>query len=182
MSSNRTYLITGANRGKTYSTSISSDLAAAYDIPGLGKGLLATYLSRPKNTVIAGVRDPNHATAKVLSDLPRGHSSTLIVIKIGSASTTDAAAAVKLLESTHNIKSLDAVIANAGILCSFAKVADVPVAAVQEHISVNGIGPFVLFQATLLLLERSTRPLFVGIGPQFGSIGGMDLRPYPLFA
>ncbi|KAL2000898.1 hypothetical protein VTN02DRAFT_2486 [Thermoascus thermophilus] len=161
MASNTVVLITGVNRG-------------------LGKGLLETYLARPRHTVIGAVRDPSAATATALHDLPKGPSSSLILVKIDSASETDAHAAVTELQSAHGIRSLDLVIANAGILKEFPRVEAVQPAAMLEHYQVNVVAPVLLFQATLpLLLQSSAAPKFVAIGSSAGSIGGMELRPYP---
>ncbi|MCJ1396574.1 hypothetical protein MMC18_009465 [Xylographa bjoerkii] len=159
----RTYLITGANRG-------------------IGKGLVMTYLSRPSTIVIAGVRDPLSASSKALHELPVGHGSKVIVVKIDSSSETDAATAMKKLQSVHNINRLDVVIANAGIAGHLKTVAEQTVAELQEHITVNAIGPLVLFKAVYPLLKASAEPKFVVVGSPMGSIGGMESRPYPALA
>ncbi|KAL6716010.1 hypothetical protein ACLMJK_006972 [Lecanora helva] len=157
--SSYTVLVTGANRG-------------------IGLGLVETYLSRPSTIVVAGVRDPNHASSQKLSSLPKGPSSKLIVAKIDSKSSTDPAAAVNTIKS-QGITSLDLVIANAGICTGMTPVATADPALVMEHIEVNGFGPLYLFQATLPLMQKSKGAKFVGIGSPLGSIGGQDQRPYP---
>lgn len=182
MSSNTVVLITGVNRGKYPSGSLFLLTMRADDsllFEGLGKGLLETYLARPNHTVIGAVRDPSAATATSLHDLPKGPSSTLIIVKIDSTSETDAHAAVKELESAHGIRSLDLVIANAGILKGFPRVEAVQPSDMKEHYQVNVIAPVLLFQATLPLLQKSTMPKFVTIGSSAGSIGGMEQRPFP---
>ena len=150
--------------------------------PGLGKGLLAIYLSRPSTTVIAAVRDPSSASAKFLHNLSAGHGSKVIVVKIDSSSESDAATAIKELQSVHNVDRLDVVIANAGIAEHLKLVAEQTIAEVQEHIAVNALGPFLLFQAVYPLLKRSAEPKFVVLGSPMGSIGGMETRPYPSLA
>lgn len=147
---------------------------------GIGKGLVATYISRPNSIVIAGVRDPNAASSKALSDLPRSQSSSVIVVKIDSGSTTDAAAAIKLLQSEHSITHLDVVIANAGISDSYQPPATVSIDEMKTLINVNAIGSLILFQAVLPLLQKSPKPKFVAVSSPLGSIGGMELRPYPM--
>lgn len=149
---------------------------------GIGKGLVETYLSRPNHTLIAGVRDPNHPSSIILNDLPKGPGSSVVVVKIDSSTESDAAAAVKLLQSTYNITKVDVVIANAGIVKSYKSVATVSVAEVQEHIAVNAIGPLVLFQAVHPLLQNSARPKFVVVSSLGGSIGSMERVPLPLVA
>ena len=157
---------------------LNADGDPAYS-SGIGQALAAAYLSRPHSTVIAAVRDPSHSTSKALSALPKDPSSTLIIVKIDSAAEADPAAAIKYLQSTHNITSLDVVIANAGICRDLPRVVEAKGASMQEHLLVNVIGPVRLFQAVLPLLEKSKMPKFVAMGSSGGSIGGMELRPFP---
>ena len=151
---------------------------------GIGHGLVATYLRRPSTTVIAAVRDPHHPTSRALSALPTGADSQLIVIQIDSKSTTDPTTAMATLRSTHAITHLDTVIANAGIAADYSPVATVSLAAVSEHMTVNGIGPLLLFQAVLPLLQKAKNGpgKFVGVGSATGSIGGMERVPVPVAA
>lgn len=143
---------------------------------------METYLLRPNCTVIAGVRDPDNESSKTLSSLPKDQSSKLIVVKIDSNSTQDAAAAVKQLHLEHSITSLDVVIANAGVSGSYQPPATVPIEEVKHLLDVNFIGSLVLFQATLPLLQKSTKPIFATISSPLGSVGGMEERPYPLIS
>ncbi len=180
MSSTTTILITGANRGQKANHRFPvppSTTATNVVVLGIGHALLATYLARPRTTVIAGVRDPNHATSRELLSLPKGSSSRLIVVKIDSASETDAAAAVRQLQSTHNITNLELVIANAGIAQRHSTVADTKPAEFLEHVAVNVGGPVLLFQAVLPLLHKGSK--FVTMSSSAGSIGGIELRPVP---
>ncbi|KAL8658843.1 MAG: hypothetical protein Q9202_007408 [Teloschistes flavicans] len=158
-------LITGANRG-------------------IGAGLVDVYLSRPNTIVVAGVRDPNHPTSKKLSSVSGHPSSKIIVVKIDSKSNSDPAKAIESIQSSHGIEKLDLVIANAGICTDYSSVADVDPGVFTEHVIVNGIGPLYLFQAVLPLLQKGGQGCakFVGIGSPMGSIGGQDLRPYPMTA
>lgn len=145
-------------------------------MPGLGLGLLKAYLSRPNTTVIAAVRDPASALS-LLKSLPKGEGSTLIIVKIDSSSHTDALTAIEEITTVHNIKTLDVVIANAGINHTFGPVATLPTAAIEEHFNVNAIGPLLLFQASFPLLNKGSK--FIGMSSALGTIGGMELRPFP---
>ncbi|MCJ1473080.1 hypothetical protein MMC13_001730 [Lambiella insularis] len=165
-STHTTILITGANRG-------------------IGKGLLTRYLSHPHTTAIACVRSPSHPTALALHDLPTGPSSRLLVVKLDSSSPTDATAAVHTLKTEHHVSQLDIVVANAGIsnLTAIKPVAEQSLAEVQEHLAVNGVGSFLLFQAVYPLLKEAARPKFVVVGSPLGCIAGMEARAaYPTFA
>lgn len=134
--------------------------------------------------VIGAVRDPLNPLSKSLLDLPAAEGSKAIVVKIDSASETDPFEAVKSLQVDYGVTKLDVVIANAGILKNFPQVKDVRPAEMKEHFDVNVVGPVVLFQAVLPLLEAATKdgaspPKFITIGSSAGSIGGMELRPFP---
>lgn len=156
-------------------------ISCVYQNPGIGLGLVETYLSRPSTTVIAAVRDPNHPTSQKLSSVPKDSSSRLIIAKIDNKCENDPANAVASIKD-QGVTTLDLVIANAGIGNEYAPVATCDPAAVKEHIVVNGLGPLFLFQATLPLLRRSERAKFVGIGSPVGSTGGMEMRPFPATA
>ena len=142
--------------------------------------MVEAYLSQPDNVVIAAVRDPTDSTSKSLHHLPKGSSSSLIVVKISSTSESDAADAVKELETDHNIKALDIVIANAGISKVFPRVEDAQTPDLLEHYHVNVVGTVIFFRAILPLLKNSKRtPKFIAMGSAAGSIGGQDAAPVP---
>lgn len=112
-----TVLITGANRG-------------------IGHGLLTRFLNTPNHTVIAAVRNPDDATVKDLSKLPKAAGSKLVVIKIDASIWEDAAKAIATL-SASGIDTIDIVIANAGITKVFPTVPEVKQKDLQEHIETN---------------------------------------------
>lgn len=47
----------------------------------------------------------------------------------------------------------------------------------RDHLEVNAVAPLVLFQQTLPLLRKSSKPIFVGISTPGASIGDMDHIP-----
>lgn len=149
-------LITGANRG-------------------IGKGLLESYLARPNHTIIAGNRDPSHPTSKALLDLPTAKGTSLIIVKIDSTSPTDAADAVKQLES-KGIDRFDIIIANSGIALVFPKIQEVKVEDIQKHVDTNIYGWIRLYQATLPLLKKSQNPLWVTVGSSSAFLTVRSLR------
>ena len=130
---------------------------------GLGRGLLERYLLKPNHTVIAGNRKPDDATSKSLFDLPKAEGSSLLVVKIDSASSTDAAVAVTKLQS-QGIDHLDIVIANAGIGTVWPKVSEAKVEDIRYHMEINVYGMIWLYQATLPLLKKSESPVWMTMG------------------
>ncbi|TVY58406.1 Norsolorinic acid ketoreductase [Lachnellula cervina] len=141
LSSIQTVLITGANRG-------------------IGKGIVAVYLSKSDVTVIAAVRDLESISTRALSSLPKAKNSSLITVKIDSSLEQDAIAAVRILESEHSINKVDVVIANAGTSASLGPVASITTAQVLNNVT----------------------PKFVVLGSQAGSIGAMEKAPAPMAA
>ena len=73
---------------------------------------------------------------------------------------------------------LEFVISSAGIAKLNALV-DLPIAELQEHITVNSIGPLLLFKAVVPLLKKSSQPRFVLIGAAAGSVSMMETFPFP---
>ncbi|KAJ5615193.1 Short-chain dehydrogenase/reductase SDR [Penicillium hordei] len=158
-----TILITGGNRG-------------------LGKGLVATYLATPDTTVIATVRDPSKS--EFLSALPKASGSSLFIVKLEIVSADSIATAIDTLK-THNLDSLDVVIANAGISGPTHSLVGAPVSELQKYIDVNAYGPFQLFKAVLPLLRSSTAgkmAKFVLISSAGGSLTDMyNFMPIPAY-
>ncbi|GKT51195.1 norsolorinic acid ketoreductase nor1 [Colletotrichum spaethianum] len=171
MSSNQTYLISGASRG-------------------IGKGFVALLLQRPSTTVIAGVRDLSSPVSKSLADLPKAADSKLTQVKIDSSIASDAAAAISSLQKDHGITAVDVIVANAGVGVPAARVIDISAGAALNHFAVNSIGPVTLVSAAAPLLKASKKgrgPIFMAVSSTLGSIGiqetlyksfSADVAPY----
>lgn len=144
-----TVLITGASRG-------------------LGKGLLSRYLSRANHAVIAANRDPSASSSKDLLSLPTAPGTSLILVKVDATSPTDPADAVKELTTSHGIDHLDIVIANAAIGETVPTVAEVEIEDMKRHTDANVYGFVRLYQATLPLLKKATKPVLVYMGSSAG--------------
>ncbi|KAF7942586.1 uncharacterized protein EAE97_006040 [Botrytis byssoidea] len=106
---------------------------------GLGKGLLAQYISKSDHIVIAANRDPSHPTSKALSKLPTGVNSKLVVIKTDGSSPTSAQTAIDTLPSL-GINHLDLVIANAGVSYAWPSVIDLKIEDLEGHFIPNVYG------------------------------------------
>lgn len=152
-----TYLITGANRG-------------------IGRGLADLILARPGNTVVALLRDPSHETSQSLGPIAEG--TKVIKMKYDAADEAGLKTSIQELQTKHGIDSLDVVIANAGASTWRGKSLEIPPAAVHEQITINTIGPLLLFAATLPLLEKAEdSPKFIAISSAIGSIESIPNYP-----
>lgn len=117
---------------------------------GIGLGLVEVYLSAQNHNMIAAVRNPSHAGIEALTHLAIDPSSTLIILEIDNAVHSDAATAVKLLQSERDITHVNT---NTGIchVEAYGPVAKVKIHDVKAHVDSNAIDTLVLFQAVLLL-------------------------------
>jgi NAD(P)-dependent dehydrogenase (short-subunit alcohol dehydrogenase family) len=141
---------------------------------GIGRTLLETYLSHPNHTVIGSVRDKTSPNSQELKTLPTAPSSSLLLIKIESSSPTDPTEAIKELQAA-GINHLDIVIANAGAAsAALSPLESVSVEDVTACFNTNTLGPLLLFQAVLPLLQKSKEPKFVAITSGVGSIGKLE--------
>jgi norsolorinic acid ketoreductase len=90
------------------------------------------------------VRNPDNDTSLSLADLERGTHSKLITVKIESRSESDAASAMKLLQSEHGIEALDVVVANAGYGSVYGDLSAVQPQEVHDMVDINAMGKFLL--------------------------------------
>lgn len=130
---------------------------------GIGKGLVGLYLAKANHIIIVANRDPEHPTSKSLADLPKAEGTTLLVVKNDATVSTDAAEMVRHLASL-GIDHLDIVIANAGVAKIWCKVSEVTAEQINDHIGPNIFGFIWLYQATLPLLKKAAKPMWVTMG------------------
>ncbi|KAF5970001.1 ketoreductase [Fusarium bulbicola] len=141
---------------------------------GIGRGLFDKYIARPDHVVVAAVRDPTAKSSEESLHATKGTGSRCILVKIDSASETDALAAMSTLKREHGIEKLDLVIANAGISKYFGTAEVTPVKEMIDHFKINTVAPLLLFQATWPLLHTAKAPKFVSISSGAGSLGFME--------
>lgn len=148
---------------------------------GLGLGLLEKYLSRPDTTAIATVRDPSSKEAQALHNIPKASGTNLLIVKVESSSDTDCASAISTIQD-QEISHLDLVIANAGYynVPAEPQVAKISTKLLMEHLDVNTAGPIRLFQATLPLLQKAQKPIFMYMSSIAGSIAATGDVPFPV--
>ena len=120
-------------------------------------------LSREDTTVIATVRSLSENVVTVLNRINKARDSHLHIVKLDSLMTTDATAAASEVQSALGIDNIDVVIANAGISRVYGLVKATPADEMEVHFRINAMGPLLLFQSFLPLLEKSQSPKFVAI-------------------
>ncbi|KAI0012470.1 putative aflatoxin biosynthesis ketoreductase nor-1 [Xylariaceae sp. FL0662B] len=150
-----TILITGANQG-------------------IGRALVEAYLSRPNQTVIGAVRNPESTTLKSIKP---AEGSKLVVVKIEATSETDPARAIEQIKAA-GINALDVVIAVAGVnpASAFADVQDMDVNALRDIFDVNTFSFVSLFKVVHPLLKASTSsPKLLAISSNASQI--VDMEP-----
>ena len=86
------------------------------------------------------MRDPSASLSQELSQLPRAEQTRSITIKLDAAVGSDAGKATEVLESKYGIKTLDVVIANAGIGRDYTGVLNVKAEEIRDHFEVNALG------------------------------------------
>ena len=83
------------------------------------------------------------------------------------------------MTSSHGIKELDIVVANAGLSKVFPIVSEARTQDIQQHFDTNVLGVVRLFQAILPLLNATKAPKFITLGITAGSMGDMKDRNFP---
>ncbi|KAI0375991.1 NAD-P-binding protein [Pilatotrama ljubarskyi] len=150
-----------------------SDIRTSWLITGASRGigleLTRQLISSPANVVVAACRDPSKAS--VLESSRREAAGTLHVVQMdvdSPASITASAEAVTLLVGDLG---LDYIINNAGIIGerdkAFALDADVLIGTFRT----NAVGPALVSQAYLPLLERGRKKIILNISSTYGSVG-----------
>jgi norsolorinic acid ketoreductase len=169
MSEQQVALITGAGRGEL---SIWQAGALAKKTTGIGYALVEAYLVRPNYTVVGSYRDENAPGVAKLKALPKGEGTKLVLVKIDSGVSTDAARAAQEIKAA-GIDRIDILIANAGMSPPLAPLETVSTEDVTGTFNINTLGPLALYQACYGLLKASNNPKFVPISSGAGSIGSM---------
>ncbi|PSN62711.1 NAD(P)-binding protein [Corynespora cassiicola Philippines] len=147
---------------------------------GIGKALVAAFLSTPNTTVIATVRDLSAQSS--LDALPKAAGSNVIVLKADVKYIDSINEAIKELSQKHGIDALDVVIANAGLPSFGTKLTEEKISNLREYIEVNSIGQVELYRALLPLLRASKSgapPKYMYMSSAGGSLAYMQtLLPF----
>ena len=116
------------------------------------------------------------ASASSLDSLPKATGSDLIKVQLDVSSTSSIHQAVQTLESEHHIKSIDIVIANAGIAGILPDLAEATAQDIQPCIDINAYGQLELYKAVAPLLRASQQKKgrFVYMSSAGGSLSTMN--------
>lgn len=74
--------------------------------------------------------------------------------------------------SYHNVCK-QPLTSSSGISNHYGPASEAPIKTVEEHLAVNTVAPLALFQATWPLLQKSSKPIFVGISTGLATITDM---------
>jgi NAD(P)-dependent dehydrogenase (short-subunit alcohol dehydrogenase family) len=147
--------------------------------PGIGRGFVEAYLTRPNHTVIGSIRDDASPEVAELRAFAPAEGSKLILIHIESKEPEDAVKAIKEVKAM-GIRYIDVAIANAGGSPPIQSMDSVSASSMVDAFETNALGPLLLFQACKPLLKASKRkPKWVSISTGGGSIGLIgEIRSY----
>ena len=149
------YLISGANRG-------------------IGLGFVEALSARPDTLVFAGTRQPSDSDRLHQLSEERGN---VRVVKLTAADVEDNTAAAA--EVRRVAGRVDVVIANAGV-AFMAPAATSDLSSLRHNFEVNTVGPLLLFQCALPLLQQSNSPKFLLISSIAGSLALQQTLPFPV--
>ncbi|KAJ6622651.1 NAD-P-binding protein [Mycena sp. CBHHK59/15] len=148
-----TWLITGANRG-------------------IGFALVKQLLADPANTVFATCRAPEAASAL------RALEGKLHIIKLDVGDAASIAESVAPMQATLGAQGLDYLINNAGRVSTWGEKAfTLDAAELATTFRVNTIGPALVTQAYLPLLEKGSRRVIVHVSSSLGSFNKGGISP-----
>ncbi|KAI0628091.1 NAD-P-binding protein [Trametes polyzona] len=141
---------------------------------GIGVEIVRQLLRSPNNVVVAGCRTPEKATAPhALKDTAKG---VLHIVQLDVADVNSIKASAKELEKILGDNGLDYLINNAGVAAvddAFHLDADTLV----NLFRVNAVGPAIVTQEVLPLLEKGKEKKILHISSEAGSNGAAAEQP-----
>ena len=153
----RKVLVTGANRG-------------------IGLEFVRQYLARG-DRVFATCRKPGHAHELTRVALANPGRLTILPLDVAKP-----AAIVELEKELHLVTdSLDTLVNNAGMLVSGERFGELEAKSFAETFATNTIGPTLLTQALVPLLERGTAPRVASVSSGLGSLERCDAFTTPSY-
>lgn len=122
--------------------------------------------------MVGSVRDETAPGVASLESAAAEHGTKLLIVKMESASHTDAKDAVGQMRAA-GIDHIDILIANAGVSPPLVPLETESLDAIDSAFRINALGPLALYQACHSLLMASQTPRFVAVGSAAGSMGAM---------
>lgn len=145
---------------------------------GIGLELVRQYLMRG-DRVFAGCRYPKSARDLHFLEYDYPERLTLVKIDVTDSKSIDAAQTVV----SQSVEGLDILFNNAGIYIGRETITNVQADDLILSMRVNAVGPVIVAQSFLGLLEDGNRPSVVNISSEAGSISSMqEFRGYSYFA
>ncbi|TBU60848.1 NAD(P)-binding protein [Dichomitus squalens] len=150
MTETNTWLITGANRG-------------------IGLELTRQLLTIPTNIVVATCRNPNGATElRALKDVAQG---TLHIVLIDVSSEGSIKNSVSTVQTALGEGGIDVLCNNAAIIERDDAPSNVNPEVFLPTMQVNVVGPMLLYQVYLPLLEKGKKKTVINVSSTLASIG-----------
>ncbi|EOO02963.1 putative toxin biosynthesis protein [Phaeoacremonium minimum UCRPA7] len=158
---NTVYVITGANRG-------------------IGLGLVAALLARPRTTVVGTARSDAAlaSLAAAAADLPRGEGSVMhgMLLDLAAGLHPDEIRA----RFPPAVAHVDVLICSAAHCAPMATALETSAAEMRASYEVNTIAPLLVFQALWPLMKKAAAPpgpKFVAVSSSVGIIGNPEPLP-----
>ncbi|KAI0325661.1 NAD-P-binding protein [Cubamyces sp. BRFM 1775] len=159
-----TWLVTGASRG-------------------IGYELVRQLVSSPDNLVVAACRSPEKAAA--LQALKGTSKGTLHIVQLDVGDFDSIRASFGQVEPILGGIGLDYLINNAGVALIDTPF-DLDPEVLVNTFRINAVGPALVSQVYLPLIEKSNRKVILHVSSTAGSIGSIDLigatGKYPTYA
>ncbi|MBS0571011.1 MAG: SDR family oxidoreductase [Proteobacteria bacterium] len=144
---------------------------------GLGLELVRQLLARG-DRVIAACRHPGKALA--LTEMAGAHPGHLHVLPLDLSSERSIVELVR--ETTALTDALDALINNAGMLVSGERFGEIAHKSMLDSFAANTIGPVLLTQALVALLEKGANPRVMNLSTRLSSLAGTTAFGTPSYA
>ncbi|KAJ5973102.1 uncharacterized protein N7479_003020 [Penicillium vulpinum] len=158
---NKVYVVTGANRG-------------------LGLGLTKRLLERPATTIVASVRSHDAAT-NLMSEIEGttiGKNSALHIIELDFSTAKSPEEITQAFAAVSTVTHIDVLICNAGFATPMTLASVTSAEDLRKSFEVNTIAPLLVFQAFWPLMQRSaSAPKLAVISSSVGSIAGQEPVP-----
>ncbi|TFY79838.1 hypothetical protein EWM64_g4173 [Hericium alpestre] len=148
-----TWLITGSSRG-------------------IGFEIVRQLLASPSNAVIATCRNPSGASA--LQELKKTSEGRLHLVQLDANNAESIQASVSEAEKILGSRGLNYLVNNAGVVHGKDTAFAMTAKDVTDTFITNVVGPMLVSQAYLPLLDKAERKVIMNVSSGYGSIGRQE--------